>query len=126
MHYIDGVLRYWEDDVARLSFVYDETGAQIDGLAYTPEQNALADERAAILAEQAAFEALRLAVKDVITDVKSYKDTLDAAFTNPDGTSASNAQIASAPGKYVKANQRAIERTMRAVLDLAKLVDGRV
>lgn len=84
-------------------------------------------EQLATEAAETALNTIRAAVRVVITDVKSYKDTLDAAFIDSaTGQPATNPVINASPAKFIKDTQRAVERTMRAVIDLAKLVDGRV
>lgn len=124
-----GVLRRWEDDVERLTHSYDESGSEIlPPEEYTPEQNLAADWRAEVAAAQAEADALKAAVKLVITDARDERQLLDSEFTVIDATTgdprqASNAEIKDSPGKYIKANKRANMRTLAALIDLSKLLD---
>jgi len=111
------VLEY--DDIARVFTRRSDAGAVLEGpRAYTVAENAVADIRVAETVASAEVASLKLAVKAVVTEVKTEKDALDLRF--PAGIT--NTTINANPGSYIKDVEKALERTMRAVIDLAKLV----
>lgn len=95
--------------------VYDSTGQLISSTPMSPEDQAKWD-------AELALETLRAAVRLIITDVKSEIDLLDLDFV----AGLSNTTINGNPAKYIKTLERATRKSMRAVIDLSKLVDGKV
>lgn len=95
---------------------YDADGNLLLSRPYTPEEQTAQD----VLV---AGQALRDAVKLVITDVRDERQLLDAEFINQaTGAAYTNAEIKDNPAKFIKALKRAEMRSMAALIDLAKLV----
>lgn len=107
--FIGGVLREWRDDAARVVHRYDAQGAEIlPATAYTPEQNIEADARVDAEAEQDAKDVQRVAVRAIVTDVKTEIDALNLVISATTGNTKQLAQSA--------------KRIGAAVIDLAKLL----
>lgn len=112
----NGILRQWADDVTRTVTDYDSTGTMVgQPRAYTPEENAAADSRAAEAAAGAAREATRAAVQAIVVDLQAEKARVQPIIDK------ANAQITGADTKDVA---RAAKRIADAAIELARFVQN--
>ena len=102
------------DDATRTATTYDATGAMTGTRPYTTEENAAADAAIAEATAQAQYEAGRLIVRQIVTDLRAEKARAQAVIDTP------NATIKSNPAPYVVDVARAAKRIADAALDLAR------
>lgn len=108
----NGVRTAYFDDIARKVTYWDEEGIPLT-LAYTPEQNAEADARAASIAAHISREAARQAVKLIITDLQAEKARVQPVIDK------ANNLITGGDTKDVA---RAAKRIADAAIELAKFI----
>jgi hypothetical protein len=109
-----GVVRRWWDDATRMFHEYDAAGVEVgEPRTYTPGENVAADVDAAEAAARAAYEAQRVIVRAIITDLQAEKDRAQVVIDKP------NNQITGADTKDVA---RAAKRIADAAIDLARFV----
>ena len=102
------------DDTART--VTDYTTDPPTVRPYTAQENAAADAAAAAQAEASAYEAQRILVKAIITDLRAEKARAQVVID------ATNATINNSPASYIKDTARAAKRIADAAIDLARYV----
>jgi hypothetical protein len=104
----DSVLRERWDDAARTYTRWDQDGVQVEQRAYTVEEDAAADARAASEALQANEEAVTSKLADDMAAMQAILDT-------------SNATLRSDPAGALKDIARAVRRLDRKV---GRILDG--
>ena len=105
-----------QDDTTRTVTAYDESGAVTATRPYTADENAAADAAVAQAAAQAQYEAQRLTVRQIITDLQAEKARAQAVIDTPNSTIKTN------PAPYVVDVARAAKRIAGAAIDLARYV----
>ena len=105
-----------QDDTTHTVTAYDESGAVTATRPYTADENAAADAAVAQAAAQAQYEAQRLTVRQIITDLQAEKARAQAVIDTPNSTIKTN------PAPYVVDVARAAKRIADAAIDLARYV----